>query len=164
MQLRVDVALARRRRVPVPPVHVREAELVDQRRAEDAGDANQLLIDVVVVRDEVRRRHRRAERSAVGVAVVRIAPEQRVLVADAEVRPVRSPDCRSYGARRQRAERLRPTAGPAARRTRPAGRSARSWRRSATLSFLIGPPRTKPALLARELRDRRSACCAPGSG
>ena len=90
----VDVAVAQGRRVPVPPVHVGEAEIVHQRRAQDAGEADQLLVDVVLVRHEVGRRHGNAERAAVGVAVVRVAPEQRVLVAEPDSPRVRSPGCR----------------------------------------------------------------------
>ena len=64
-----------RRRVPVPPVHVREAQIVDQGAAQDAGDAEDLLVHVILVRDEVRRRHRDAEGAAVRVAVVRVPHE-----------------------------------------------------------------------------------------
>ncbi len=74
----VGVAAARRGLVPVPPVHVRETEVVHQRAAQDARDPDELLVDVVLVRDEIRRRDGRAERAAVRVAVVRITREQRV--------------------------------------------------------------------------------------
>ena len=81
----VGVATARRGRIPVPPVHMRETEVVHQRAAQDARDPDELLVDIVLVRDEIRRRDGRAERPAVRVAVVRIPREERMLGVEAIV-------------------------------------------------------------------------------
>src|SRR5215468_11488677 len=50
----VDVAVAWRRDVPVLPILIRESKVIHHSGADDAGHAQEILVDPILVRDVVR--------------------------------------------------------------------------------------------------------------
>src|SRR5215468_1666303 len=71
----VDVAVAWRRDVPVLPILIREPKIIHHSGIDDAGHAQEILDDPVLVRDMVRGECGNAGRewAAVSVPVMRIA-------------------------------------------------------------------------------------------
>src|SRR5262245_19624854 len=71
--------------IPVLPVVIREAEIIDHSFVYNTGDVHQVLVNPVLVRDEIGWRHRYAERPAVGISDMRITDEHRLLVIEAVI-------------------------------------------------------------------------------
>src|SRR5262249_58002991 len=78
----VEVAAARGGNVPVLPILIRESKIIHHSGVDDAGHAQEILVDPILVRHVVRgeRGNGGGERPAVSVSVMRVAHEERVLV------------------------------------------------------------------------------------